>query len=132
MNEVYYGLASANGIESFIKDESSTINTATKLGSRFGDMIFGEEENKEMSNSMKRMLAGMVMAARANELRRAVVYRAILKPDTAKIINEIYRKDPITALLLLKSEAIEIALARTPMATKYWEQIPNPDLDPYS
>ena len=132
MDLVYYGLASANGIESFFQDQSS-INYQTKLGSRFGDMIFGEEANAEMTKEMANTISMMCWAARANDHRRSVVYRAKVSPELAKEIEDMYRKDPVEALLKLKEEASEIALAKdVPMAKKFWEQIPNPILDPYN
>src|SRR5574343_8705 len=126
MDMTYYGMASCNGLESIIKDEDS-VNKFTKLGSRFGDMIFGEEENKQMSNKIKMMIGGMTMSAQFNPHRRSVVYRAVLSSEDAEEIQDMLREDPVTALLLLKSQAKEIALAQTPNAKKFWEQIPNPE-----
>ena len=132
MELTYYGMASANGLESFFQDQNATINTGTKLGSRFGDMIFGEEENQEMSEETKRMLGGMTMAAHANMHRRSVVYRAKVTQELADLINETMKRNPEYALELLKKHASEIALAQTPNAKKFWEQIPNPILDPFN
>jgi hypothetical protein len=39
----------------------------------------------------------------------------------------------LEALIVLKSQASEIGLLQgVPNAKKYWEQIPNPDLDPFA
>ena len=131
MDVVYYGLASANGLESFLKDENN-LNTQTKLGNRFGNMIFGEEANAKISSEFENVLGMMAMTARANAHRRNVVYRATMSPDVAEVIEDILSKDPIEALKLLKAGSTKIELARIPHAEKFWNQIPNKDLDPYN
>ena len=117
-------MASANGLESFLMDKTYG------RSSRFTDSIFGEEQSKAIGDEMKGMINGMYMAAMANMQRRSVVYRAKVTPELAQKIEDLLNEDPIEALLLLKSEAIEIALVKgLPNAEKFWGQIPNPDLD---
>jgi len=133
MNKVYHGLASSNGIESFLLDETSTVNQSTELGSRFGDIIFGHEENETMTDANKQMLGMMVMTARANPQRQNVVYRATVTPELAEVIEDMMSTgQQVAALRLLKAGAEEIALAKMPGAERMWKLIPNPDLDPFS
>ena len=127
MNEIYYGMASCNGLESFIIDETSV---TSKHGSWFGDVIFGEEDHKKKMDNLKSMIWGMMQAAQANMQRRSVVFKATVSYELAEEIKELYKRDPEAALLLLKSEAEGIALAQTRSAKKFWDQIPNRILDP--
>lgn len=129
MDEVYYGMASCNGLESFLPDESGMATTA-KAGSWFGDAIFGEENHDAKKKEFNGMINMMCMAAQANMQRRSVVFRATVSPELAKEIKALYRRDPEAALILMKEEAKEIALARAPSAKKFWDDIPNPKLDP--
>lgn len=130
MDLVYYGLASANGLESFFQDKS--VNTMTRLGTRFGDMLFGEEENKDMDKDMRRTINMMCRSASVNSQRRSLVYRARVDQDNADMIEALKGTDPELALNYLKSEAKEIALASgVPMAKKFWDEIPNPKLDAF-
>ena len=129
MDLIYYGLASANGIESFIQDRS--VNTMTKLGTRFGDMLFGEE-NKDMDKNTRQMIYNMTLTAQANPHRLNVVYRAEVDQETADVIENLRHSDPVAALKYLKSEAKEIALASgVPMAKSFWDKIPNKKLDAF-
>src|SRR5574343_113149 len=129
----YYGIASANGIESFIEDKTY-INKTTKLGSHFGDAIFGHDENEKMLKEMRTMINMMCVTARANAHRRCVVYEAIISPELADEIEELKKRgEYVKALKVLKNKAKDISLAKSvTLAKKFWEQIPNKKLDPYS
>ena len=125
----YYGLASANGIESFL------LNTYTfGRGQRFATMIAGgdEKEAESMNKEYQTQLNGMYMAAQANAHRRTVVYEAEIPKEAAEIIEDMMKSGlHVEALNILKSSATKIGILRTPNAKKFWEQIPNPELDPF-
>lgn len=128
----YYGMASSNGLESFFRDETNEINT-TALGNDVGDLIYGKEGNLKNTEEIRRNISGMVMAAQANPQRRSVAFRALVSPEVAEEIKEIMKFDAPTALLMLKSDANQIALAQgVPMAKRNWEAIPDSKLDPFN
>ena len=131
----YYGLASANGLESFFRDETDDVNTSTPLGRDLGDLIYGKEGNQEMTQEIRATISGMDMAAQANAHRRSVAFRVRVTPELAEEIEELIHDDPEEALLLLKASANEVAIVGSPsmsISKKFWEQIPNPILDPYN
>ena len=116
----YYGLASANGLESFIKDK--TLGRGALFARLFPE---AEKWNDEISH----MIAGMVMSARANPQRYSVVYRARVAEEVQALLDE---GDPKSALIVLKERASEIALAQgVPGAKRMWERIPDSSLDPF-
>lgn len=125
----YYGLASANGLESFL------LNTYTfGQGQRFltilsgGDAKKAESKNKEYQTQLN----GMFLAAQANAHRRTVVYEAEVPKEAAEIIEDMMNRGlNVEALNILKTSATKIGLLRTPSAKKFWDQIPNPELDPF-
>lgn len=121
----FYGCASANGIESIFPDPTHGIS------SNFGSLIFGEEEAEKKGDELAALLGGMAMYAHANEHRRVVVYRAKMTMDVFETIEDIVKHDACFALLVLKSEAAEVAIMGGARAQKWWGQIPNKDLDPY-
>lgn len=125
----YYGLASANGLESFL------LNTYTfGRGQRFATMIAGGDQEKaeEMNKDYQTQLNGMFLAAQANAHRRTVVYEAEVPKEAAEIIEDMMKSGlNVEALNILKSSATKIGLLRTPSAKKFWDQIPNPELDPF-
>ena len=75
----------------------------------------------------------MQMSATANAQRRTVVYQAKVTSEVADEIEDLMKDgENLDALILLKSKANEIGLLQgVPNAKKFWEQIPNPDFDPF-
>ena len=120
----YYGLASANGLESFIKDKT------LGRGALFA-RLFPETEG--WNDEISRMIAGMVMSARANPQRYSVVYRARVTEEVAEEVQALLDEgDPESALIVLKERASEIALAQgVPGAKRMCERIPDSSLDPF-
>lgn len=128
ITSVYFGMASANGMESFIR------NTYTfGRGNRFATLIGKtDEEYANDEKEYQRMLSGMFMNAQANAHRRSVAWQAKLEQEVADEIQDLMDSgDYEEALLVLKEKAIEIGLMKTPNSSKFWEQIPNPDLDAF-
>lgn len=103
------------------------------MGSRMMGTIMGEVEGSAKEGEKKAMINGMYMAAYHNAQRRTVVYEAKLSPSVAQEIEDLLDAgENIEALLLLKSSASQVGLVQgLPNAKKFWEQIPNPDLDPF-
>lgn len=126
MDIVYYGMASANGLESFILDETYGKSTL------FNKILHGADA-QNVSDRMSGMVSGMVMAARANPHRWSVVFRAKVSPEVADEVKELLDGgDNVGALITLKNRATEIALAQgVPGAKGMWGKIPNPDIDPF-
>lgn len=124
----YFGIASANGIESFIENTYTFGRTH-----RFSTMIGkSEEEHKSDEKEYNRMLTGMSFNVQANAHRRSVAYQAKLDSEVANEIKGLMNSgDYIEALDVLKEKAIEIGLMKTPNSQKFWSQIPNPDLDAF-
>ena len=109
---IFYGIADAHGIESFVPQQ------------------FNSEIEQFSSNSNE--LSFMSLRANANRHRHAVVYQAEVDTQTAKEILELLKtSDYVDALVKLKEEATSISLVRSPGAEKSWGLIPNSDLDPY-
>lgn len=99
----YMGIADAYGIESFIP----------------------EEEAKERLFPLK-------MRAMANRHRHAVVYRAEVSEDGAKVINRLLEKGEYEdALRILKKSCPEVEIMKEHGMAKSWGMIPDPSLDPY-
>lgn len=123
--QTYIGLADCNGLSSFMEDPI--------INSRLAVSIFGEKEAKEKEKQRSAMLNGMQMSAYYNSHRRTVVYQAKVTSDVADEIKELLANGGILdALIVLKDKAKEIGLLQgVPNAKKFWEQIPNPDLDPF-
>ena len=126
MDLSYYGMASANGLESFILDETYGRSVL------FSKILHGKDA-QSVSDRMSNMVSDMVMAARANPQRWSVVFRAKISPEDAEEVKGLLDSgDAVAALLALKAHATEIALAQgVPGAKRMWEKIPNPDIDPF-
>lgn len=127
MDQTYYGLADCHGLSSLILDPMHG------MGSRMMGTIMGEEGGSDKEKEKRAMINGMYMAAYANAQRRTVVYEAKLSPSVAQEIEDLLRQgENIEALLLLKSSASQVGIVQgLPNAKKFWDQIPNPDLDPF-
>jgi hypothetical protein len=119
-------MASANGLESFILDETYGKSTL------FNKILHGEDA-QNVSDRMSEMISGMVMSARANPHRWSVVFRAKISPEDAEEVKGLLDSgDAVAALLALKAHTTEIALAQgVPRAKKMWEKIPNTGVDPF-
>jgi hypothetical protein len=127
MEQTYYGLADCHGLSSFILDPMHG------MSSRMMGTIMGETGGADKEKEKKTMINGMYMSAHANPQRRTVVYEAKVSPDMAAMIEELLGEgENLEALVLLKSGASQISIVQgLPNAKKFWEQIPNPDLDPF-
>jgi ribosome biogenesis SPOUT family RNA methylase Rps3 len=103
------------------------------MSSRMMGTILGDTGVSDREKEKKTMINGMYMSAYANAQRRTVVYEAKVSPDTAAMIEELLKEgENLEALVLLKSSTSQISIVQgLPNAKKFWEQIPNPDLDPF-
>ena len=117
----YWGIASGNGLESFIYEPSTG-------HSGFDQLVHGEDI-KPKSDEAKKMAHQTVFW---NRHRHSVLYEATLDIADAKQIQSLMETDPFEALILLKEKAKKIMIADMPGAKKSWELIPNKNLDPYS
>lgn len=125
---VYFGMASANGMESFIPN-TYTFGRSKRFSTMIGKT---EEEHDNDEKEYQRMLHGMFMNAQANAHRRSVAWQAKLEPEVAEEIQALMDSgDYEEALLVLKEKATEVGVMKTPNSKKFWEQIPNPDLDAF-
>jgi S1-C subfamily serine protease len=125
--ETYIGLADCHGLSSFLEDSLPSTSSFTNT------LLFGGEESEEMTKKRSAMLHGMQLSAYHNNQRRTVVYQAKVTKEVADEIKELMQDGEILdALIVLKDRATEIGLLQgVPNAKKFWEQIPNPDLDPF-
>ena len=125
--ETYIGLADCHGLSSFIEDTEVSKRSFTN------SLLFGEEEAEDRNKQRSAMLHGMQLSAYHNNQRRTVVYQAIVTKEVADEIKELMKDgDNLDALIVLKDRNTQIALLQgVPNAKKFWEQIPNPDLDPF-
>jgi hypothetical protein len=110
---IFYGIADAHGLESFIPSQFT-----------------GEIEGFQIP---PKDLSLMGYRAQANRHRHAVVYQVDIPLESAKEALELFNKGEYsTALELVKEKADSVSLMKIPGAEKSWKLIPNPDLDPYS
>jgi len=109
----YYGIASANGIESFLP-----VPFSAKTDTFAAD---------------PRELSLMALTVNANRQRHSVLYMVDVATDVAKEIRAIIADgDMEQALILLKEKAKSISIMQSPGAEKSWNLIPNKDLDPFN
>ena len=74
----------------------------------------------------------MVMRARANRQRHAVVYEVEVTEEVNKKVQKLLRvKNWAMALVALKENALVVSVAKGAGMEKSWGMIPNPELDPY-
>lgn len=73
----------------------------------------------------------MSVRANANPQRHAVVYEADMKRDDASLVVQLCEENPETALKFMNSNAVEVRVLGGEHAAKLWNNIPNPELDPY-
>ena len=128
----YYGIADSHGIESFLEAPSQIdIEAQTELL----DMgLINKEESKKMLEDFNKTLSMMAMRAKFNEHRRSLVYMVELTKYDADRANELFDSGKyIDALNYIKETALTVKGASPSKATfiKWWESIPNPQLDPY-
>jgi hypothetical protein len=109
----YYGIASANGIESFLPV-----------------LYRGESEG---FSADPRELSLMALTVNANRQRHSVLYMVDVNREDANEIEELISQgDAADALTLLKERAKTINIMQSPGAEKSWKLIPNTDLDPFN
>ena len=109
----YYGIASANGIESFLPV-----------------LYRGESEG---FSADPRELSLMALTVNANRQRHSVLYMVDVNREDANEIEELISQgDATEALTLLKERAKTINIMQSPGAEKSWNLIPNTDLDPFN
>lgn len=118
----FYGLADANGIESFVED----------LDIMASD-VFLSDEDKKSKNSQQ---FAMCLRAQANQQRHAVVYRVLLDTEDSDAVESLIKDSKFAdALTLVKEKAKEVQLGTygttKRAAEKNWNMIPNPSLDPH-
>ena len=125
--ETYLGLADCHGLVSFIPDPVVGKHSFTDI------LIFGEDDADKNKKERNDMVNGMYMSAYHNSQRRTVVYQAKVTHEVANEIKELLADgENIDALIVLKDRNNEIGILQgLPNAKKFWEQIPNPDLDPF-
>jgi len=119
----YYGLADANGIESFQED----------IDPMAAEVFFDKDERKKVQNYQ----FAMVLRAQANQQRHAVVFRALVPDTDGDAIDALVKKGEVEkALIMLKEKAKSVLFAThgttLSAAKKNWKIIPNPDLDPFN
>lgn len=113
----FHGIADANGLESF-----EPIGFDAETGRFKADL---------------REISMMVLRARANRHRYAVVFEADVPTEPAREIKSLMKEGKFEeALLKLKESTTKIKIAQLKeggedWARKAWKLIPNPDLDPY-
>jgi hypothetical protein len=109
----YYGIASSNGIESFLP------------------VPFRAET--ESFSADPRELSLMALTVNANRQRHSVLYMVDLSREDSKEISQMFNDgDAEGALILLKEKAKSISIMQSPGAEKSWNLIPNKDLDPFN
>lgn len=119
----YYGLADANGLESFQED----------IDPMAAEVFFSPEEVKKVKNYQ----FAMALRAQANQQRHAVVFRALVEDKDGDAIDALVKAGKVVeGLIMLKEKAKSVLFAThgtTLAATKKnWKLIPNSDLDPYN
>jgi hypothetical protein len=130
----YYGIADCHGIESFIKEpDLQRAERMDKLKTLGLSDKGGEEEPEKKAYGGN--LGMMMMRCKFNSQRHPVVYRVKLSDDMANMVEEMIADgDYADALIALKDYAEEVQIARGQGTNpeKMWNNIPNPDLDPFS
>jgi hypothetical protein len=109
----YYGIASANGIESFLPVPFR------------GDTDGFSADPRELSL--------MALTVNANRQRHSVLFMVDVSRDDSREIRDLIKDgDAEGALILLKEKATSINIMQSPGAEKSWNLIPNKDLDPFN
>jgi hypothetical protein len=121
--QCYYGIASANGLESWIFDPNQGI----------GALLLRLDAQTQDGAQFSQTIAQMVMSACANPQRWSVVFRAKVTAEVSEEIQSLMDEgEHEQALIVLKDRANEIALASgVPGAKRMWEKIPNLEIDPF-
>lgn len=119
----YYGLADANGLESFQEETSPMVLS----------VFFDPKEEKRIQG----LQFAMALRAQANQQRHAVVYRVLLEDKDGDAIDALVKSGKVVeALIMLKNKAKSVLFSThgTTLlaAKKNWRLIPNSDLDPYN
>jgi len=117
MNQ-YVGIADCHGLESFIY--------FTNIYAK--DLLMGEQEISQTLHMLK-------FRAQANRHRWAVVYKVDLDRKDAEIIQKYQDSGKHKEALMelkIKAKMVELEKGNGINAEKFWNNIPNDDLDPYS
>jgi uncharacterized membrane protein YkoI len=114
----YWGIASANGIESFIFQGTGK--------SSFDEMFLDRKEE-----DIKKEKESAYQTVYWNRHRHTVLYEVEIEVKDAREIEYVLENDPAEALILLKEKAKKIAIAKMPGSEKSWNLIPNPNLSPF-
>jgi len=116
----YWGIASANGLESFIYEVST------------GHSGFDEMFLDKKTDDIKKEKEAAYQTVYWNRHRHSVLFEVEIDLKDGKYIDSLKGTDPEQALIELKQKAKKIAIAKMPGAEKSWNLIPNPNLDPHS
>jgi hypothetical protein len=108
----FYGIASANGLESFIP------------------IPFDIEVNR--FEVEPKTLSLMALTVNANRQRHSVLYQVNLSKADADEVFKKMEESPFEALIHLKETATEIQIMKSPGAEKSWNLIPDTKLDPFN
>jgi len=128
----YYGIADCHGLESFIKEPNREVWTEVDFLNSIGvsDISSANLDDKKAFNGQLNM---MQMRCSANMQRHPVIYRALMEPEDADMVqDQLDSGDYIMGLKIVKANSKEIQLARGTGRNleKQWAKIPNPELDP--
>lgn len=120
-------MADCHGLVSFLPDPVVGKYSFTDI------LMFGEEDADKNKKERNALVNGMYMSAYHNAQRRTVVYQAKVTSEVAEEIKELMEAgENIDALIVLKDRNNEIGILQgLPNAKKFWDQIPNPSLDPF-
>ena len=109
----YYGIASANGLESFLPVPYSA------------EMEGFQTDPRELSL--------MALTVNANRQRHSVLYQVDIDKNVAQDVRDLIKEgNAADALILVKEKSKTIEIMRSPGAEKSWNLIPNTDLDPFN
>jgi len=117
MNQ-YVGIADCHGLESFIQFTNQYVV----------DLLMGTKKINSTLSMMK-------FRAQANRHRWAVVYRVDLEIIDVEKIQKLQDSGKYKEALMelkIKAKMVELEKGNGINAEKFWNNIPNDDLDPYS
>ena len=115
----YWGIASAQGLESFIYEPST--------GHSGFDEMFLDKKTEDLQKAKE----GAYQAVYWNRHRHSVLYEVEMDLAAGKEIQKLADEDPVEALIMLKEKAKKIYIAKMSGSEKSWNLIPDPNLDPY-
>lgn len=117
----FYGLADANGVESFIEDLDVMASE-----------VFQSDKEKKAKNSQQ---FAMCLRAQANQQKHSVVFRVLMNTEDSDQVETLMKESSfVEALQMIKDKAKEVQLGTygttKSAAAKNWGMISNPALDP--